>query len=615
MSAARPALRLGTRGSKLALAQAGLVADELTARGAAVELVVIRTAGDERSPSGVWGEGAFVVALEEALLDGRIDLAVHSAKDVPTAGDPRLAIAAYLPREDPRDALVCRDPAATLATLPAGATIGTDSPRRAAFIRSRRPDLVTQPLHGNVDTRLRKLAAGEADAIVLAVAGLRRLGLGDSITEVLPAAEFLPAPGQGALAVQVRAGDSAVRPLVKRLDEPASRAAVEAERAFLRASGGGCRAPLGALAEVEGATITIRGAAAEEGAVPLGDAPLTVAVASPGTTFTARAAAHLPAPRVVRGERRGQLADRLALAAALARDLAAALAREGVSVAAGGSATAGGLVVAEGPAAGAPRVLVTREPGRPGALALALAARGLEPVVAPTVELRPVAPGGALDEAAASLGRYAWVVVTSAAGAAALAEAAARAGASLAGARLAAVGGATAEALAARGGRVEFLPSRATGAALAEELPFDHGEQILLARADAAEDALPALLRARGALVEEVVAYHTLEGPEASRGAVQKALSTGVAAIAFTSGSTVRGLLALLGPSERKAAVRTPACCIGPTTAGVARSAGFEHVVETGASTVEALGDLVAATCTGAQLGGPVEPQPAEASR
>jgi hydroxymethylbilane synthase len=619
MSAGRPALRLGTRGSKLALVQAGLLADELRARGAAVELVVIRTEGDERSPSVVWGEGAFVVALEEALLDERIDVAVHSAKDVPTAENPRLTIAAYLPREDPRDALVCREPGKTLATLPPGATVGTDSPRRAAFVRSRRPDLVTQPLHGNVDTRLRKLAAAEADAIVLAVAGLRRLGLGERITEVLPAAEFLPAPGQGALAVQVRAGDAAAGPLVERLDDPATRAAVEAERAFLRASGGGCRAPLGALAEVEGAIITIRGAAADEGSVPLGDAPATGAGAAPGATFTARAAAHLPAPRVVRGERRGPVADRLALAAALARDLATALGRGGPSAAAGvaaaGGSAAASVAAAGGSPAASPRVLVTREPGRPGALARALAARGLEPVVAPTVELRPVETGGPLDEAAAALSRYAWVVVTSAAGAAALADAAARAGTSLAEARLAAVGGATAGELARRGGRVEFVPSRATGAALAAELPFDGGQRILLARADAAGEALPAALRARGALVEEAVAYQTVEAPGASRRAVEQALSTGVAAIAFTSGSTIRGLLALLGPGEREAALRTPACCIGPTTAAAARSAGFAHVVEAGASTVEALVDLVAATCAGARASGPIEPQPQEVHR
>ncbi|HSW41512.1 MAG TPA: hydroxymethylbilane synthase, partial [Patescibacteria group bacterium] len=450
---AGPSLRLGTRGSALALAQSGLIADDLRALGASVELVVIRTAGDERPPNAAWGEGAFVMALEEALLEGRIDVAVHSAKDVPTAQDPRLVIAAYPPREDPRDALVCREAGLTLATIPAGALIGTDSPRRAAFIRARRPDLRTRPLHGNVDTRLRKLADGEADALVLAVAGLKRLGLDGRISETLEVEVAPPAPGQGSLAVEVRADDPVARPLTARLDDPATRAAVEAERAFLRASGGGCRAPLGALATVAGGTLTIRGAVAADDAVPDGDAPPTQAALAPGTTFTGAVDVTLPRPRVARGERRGPVAAMATLAAELAAALAAELA---------------------GPAparrSGRPRrVLVTREPGAPGALAGELRARGLEPLVIPTIELRPVVPGGDLDAAVADLAAYAWVVVTSATGAEALADAAGRTGRDLATARCAAVGAATADALAARGARAPFVPSRATGRALGDE--------------------------------------------------------------------------------------------------------------------------------------------------
>lgn len=599
MTTDRPALRLGTRGSQLALTQSGLVADALRAFGAEVELVVVRTAGDDRPPSTAWGEGAFVMALEAALLDGRIDAAVHSAKDVPTAEDPRLAIAAYPPREDPRDALVAREPGATLATLPVGAVIGTDSPRRAAFLRAARPDLATRPLHGNVDTRLRKLAAGDADALVLAVAGLRRLGLESRITEILPAAVALPAPGQGALAVQVRADDPMARPLVARLDDPATRAAVEAERAFLRASGGGCRAPLGALAEVDGATITIRGAAAHEGSVPVGDAPPTDAAAAPGTTFTAGAGPGLAAPLVARGERSGSVDDRLALATKLADALADALA-------VGGRRDAGRDPSAGMPHAGAPRVLVTREPGRPEALALALVARGLDPLVTPTIELRPALPGGPLDEAAGDLTRYAWVVVTSAAGAEALADAAARAGVTLVAARIAAVGAGTADAVAGRGGRATFVPSRATGATIAAELPIAPGDRVLLARADVADTALPAGLRARGAVVDEVVAYHTVEAPEASRLPARDAIRSGVAAITFASGSAVRGLLALLPPNERAVARRTPACCIGPTTAAAARDAGFEHIFEAEAASIDALADLVATSHAGIR-GRPLE--------
>ena len=580
-----PSLRLGTRGSALALAQSGMIADDLRALGASVELVVIRTTGDDRPPSTAWGEGAFVMAIEAALLDGRIDVAVHSAKDVPTAQDPRLVIAAYPPREDPRDALVCREAGRTLATLPAGAVIGTDSPRRAAFLRARRPDLRTRPLHGNVDTRLRKLADGEVDALVLAVAGLTRLGLDGRISDALHTDVALPAPGQGALAVEVRADDPIVRPLAARLDDPATRFAVEAERAFLRASGGGCRAPLGALAVVDGETIAILGAAAAEGAVPEGNAPSTQAALAPGTTFTGAADATLPPPRVVRGERRGPVGDRVAIAAELATELALALA---------------GSVAAGEPAAScrsgeSRRVLVTREPGRPGALAGELRARGLEPLVIPTIELRPAAPGGPLDAVAANLSAFAWVVVTSAAGAEALAEAVERVGGHLAAARLAAVGGATADALAARGARASFVPSRTTGQGIGDELPIAPGERVLLARADAADGALPARLRARGAVVDEVAAYHTVEAPEGARRPLRALFADGgVDAIVFASGSAVRGLLALLGPVERRAALATPACSIGPTTAAAAREAGFRRVVEAAAQSTVALAELVA---------------------
>jgi hydroxymethylbilane synthase len=583
-----PSLRLGTRGSALALAQSGMIADDLRALGAAVELVVIRTTGDDRPPNTVWGEGAFVMALEAALLDGRIDVAVHSAKDVPTAQDPRLAIAAYPPREDPRDALVCREAGRTLATLPAGATVGTDSPRRAAFLRAHRPDLHTRPLHGNVDTRLRKLAAGEADALVLAVAGLKRLGMESRISEPLPADVALPAPGQGALAVQVRADDPVARSLAARLDDPATRAAVEAERAFLRASGGGCRAPLGALATLDGDTLTIHGAVATEGAVPAGDAPPTEAALAPGTRFTGPADATLPPPRVAWGERRGPVAARAELAAELATELAAALGalddRDPDPVRA-----------PEPPRRTTPRVLVTREPGRPGGLSGELRARGIEAAVIPTIELRPAAPGGALDAAAADLRSYAWVVVTSAAGADALADAVGRTGGDLSSARLAAVGTATADALAARGARATFVPSRAAGAVVGDELPVAPGDRVLLTRADAADGALPARLRARGAAVDHVVAYHTVEGPEAARRPLHALFAEGgVDAIVFTSGSAVRGLLALLPPAERRAALRTPACCIGPSTAGVARAAGFARVAESAAQSSASLAELVA---------------------
>ncbi|HEY8989007.1 MAG TPA: hydroxymethylbilane synthase [Candidatus Limnocylindrales bacterium] len=254
-------IRIGSRGSALALAQARLVVDALEREGRPTRIVIVETDGDRRAPDTAWGEGAFVAAIERALLDGRVDVAVHSAKDVPTDQDPRLRIAAYLPRADPRDALVVRNDATQrrIADLPAGTRVGTDSPRRTGFLLAERPDLIVHPLHGNVDTRLRRLDGGETDALVLACAGLDRLGLGDRIVERIEPETIPPAPGQGAIAVQIRRDDAAMLASATAIDDRTTRRAVEAERAFLSASGGGCRAPIGALATVAGDELDLLG--------------------------------------------------------------------------------------------------------------------------------------------------------------------------------------------------------------------------------------------------------------------------------------------------------------------------------------------------------------------
>ena len=247
-------LRIGTRGSKLALAQTGLVADVLRAAGVDVELVTISTAGDrDGRPIGDIGVGVFTSALRDALAGGEIDVAVHSYKDLPTAPDPRLVLAAVPVREDPRDALVARD-GLTLGELPDGSTVGTGSPRREAQLDALGLGLVVVPIRGNVDTRLAKVTNGELDAVVLARAGLARLGRLDAITEALDPLQMLPAPAQGALAVECRAeGADAVdveHLLRSTLDDPASRATAAAERALLAALEAGCSAPVGALADV-----------------------------------------------------------------------------------------------------------------------------------------------------------------------------------------------------------------------------------------------------------------------------------------------------------------------------------------------------------------------------
>jgi len=249
----RPVIRLGTRASQLARTQSGLVATLLRERlGVEVELVDVTTEGDVSTASlaSFGGTGVFVSALREALLRGDVDVAVHSLKDLPTSPAEGIALAAIPTREDPRDALVARD-GLTLGELPAGARVGTGSPRRAAQLHALGLGLEIVDIRGNVDTRLRKVAEGEYDAVVLARAGLARLGRADEATEVLDPLQMLPAPGQGALAIECRAADTdLVTRLREALDDPHTRAAVEAERALLATLEAGCAAPVGALAEV-----------------------------------------------------------------------------------------------------------------------------------------------------------------------------------------------------------------------------------------------------------------------------------------------------------------------------------------------------------------------------
>jgi hydroxymethylbilane synthase len=245
-------LRLGTRGSELACTQSQAVADAITAAtGTPVELVHIVTEGDRSSAAiaQLGGTGVFVAAIRRALLEGSVDLAVHSYKDLPTAAEPGLIIAAVPARQDPRDALVARD-GRTLGELPPGSTIGTGAPRRVAQLRALGLGLDVVPIRGNVDTRMGRVAAGDLDAVVLARAGLARLGRLDVITETLDPLQVLPAPAQGALAVECRTSDARTRELLGRLENTTARACVVAERATLAALEAGCSAPVAAYAEV-----------------------------------------------------------------------------------------------------------------------------------------------------------------------------------------------------------------------------------------------------------------------------------------------------------------------------------------------------------------------------
>jgi hydroxymethylbilane synthase len=252
-------LTIGSRGSQLALWQANHIASRLRERGHQVEIKIIHTTGDKITDvalAKVGAKGMFTKEIEEALAAGGIDLAVHSLKDLPTELSEKFEIAAILAREDPRDAL-CSKNYQSIEELPRGARVGTSSLRREAQLKAIRPDLVVHPLRGNVDTRLRKLEAGENDAIILAAAGLHRLGRTELIRQIIPVEVMCPAAGQGALAMEVRAGDTGVRNAIAFLDDPASRAETECERALLKKLGGGCQVPIGASAKLRDGALNL----------------------------------------------------------------------------------------------------------------------------------------------------------------------------------------------------------------------------------------------------------------------------------------------------------------------------------------------------------------------
>ncbi len=313
-------LRLGTRKSPMAMAQSGQVARLITARtGARVELVGLTSFGDVTRANlpDIGGTGVFVSALRESLRHGEIDLAVHSLKDLPTAEMPGILLAAVPAREDPRDALVGRD-CAKLADLPPGALIGTGSPRRAAQLLLMRPDIRPVPVRGNAGTRLAKVTSGELHAVVLAYAGLARIGELDLVSEIFEPDAMIPAPGQGALAVECRADSGELAGLLAQVDDPGSRAAVTAERTVLAELEAGCSAPLGAYAAGTGIL------------------QLTAAVVAGDGTVAVRASMTGPA----------------AQAARLGRDVAAELLRQGAgTIVAGSTAMAAPGERAPGPAA------------------------------------------------------------------------------------------------------------------------------------------------------------------------------------------------------------------------------------------------------------------------
>lgn len=526
-------LVVGTRGSALARWQAEFVIAALKrlAPAVSVELRIIKTAGDRdqtRPLADFGGLGVFTKEIEHALLEREIDVAVHSLKDLPTETAGELILAAVLERQDARDCIVSRHRLG-LMQLPPGARVGTASARRAAQVLALRPDLSIAPLRGNADTRLLKAQSDAYDAIVIAAAGLIRLGRADAITEYLPLEQMLPDPGQGALALQIRADDRELAALLASLDHPASRAAVTAERAFLRALGGGCRMPMAAYAELDASDLHLRGlVAAPDGA------------------------------RLVRGELRGPAGHADELGAALAERLL----REGAA-----EILKGFVALPELPLQ-RKRILITRANTQASELAEKLRAYGAEPVEFPTIAFAPLDDYRALDDALARLREFDWVVFTSANGVRAVADRLRALGLNRSvfeSVRVAAIGPGTARALESLGMAVAFVPTRYLGEQIARELPVEAGQRALLLRADIASDTLARSLLARGVSVTDLDAYRTVMP---AGGALD--LSR-IDAVTFTSSSTVKNFMARLDDAARARVQALDIFCIGPVTAETAR--------------------------------------------
>ena len=268
------AITIGSRGSALALWQSRAVAAQLEAAhpGLTCRIEIIKTTGDilrEASLTAIAGKGVFTKEIEEALLDGRVDVAVHSLKDLPTTLPPGLALGAITEREDPRDAFVARHGIGSLVEVPNGGRIGTSSPRRRSQLAALRPDVELVELRGNVDTRLRKIETEGLDGIVLACAGLRRLGFEERISEALPVSTMVPAVGQGALGIEIRDGDAATAAVVAALVHEATSCCCRAERAFLAAMGGGCAVPIAGHAVLEDGRLDLAGAVGAEAGAPV----------------------------------------------------------------------------------------------------------------------------------------------------------------------------------------------------------------------------------------------------------------------------------------------------------------------------------------------------------
>lgn len=553
-------ITIGTRTSKLARWQSDHVIEQLQDAWPDLlcEIRPFVTTGDkelDKPLPEIGGKGLFTAELEEALRSGEIDLAVHSLKDLPVQNAPGLTIGAVIGRADVSDGLVAPQ-GQSLTALPPGAVVGTSSLRRQAQLLAVRPDLRVKSIRGNVGTRVRKVLGGDYDAAVLAAAGLQRLGLEESVADWLTLEVMLPAPGQGALAVQCRASDEATLALLAAIDDEEVRRATTVERHFLQALGGGCSAPIAAYARSD----------------------------DDGTIILEGMVANPDGSRVIRVSGRGSDPQHLA------ESLAAEAIGKGARPILNGLAQTTDSPGAVPPLHGR-KIVVTRPRAQAKALAERLATLGATPILFPTIRIVPVADTKRLDEAILSLARYDWVVFTSVNGVSIFWErmaALTKDSDLFDGTHLAAIGPATGEALSEKGVKPDFIPEEFVAEQIAEGLGDVAGRTILLPRAEQARATLADMLRADGAEVDEIATYRTLPAVPEIKGVSPL---EGADAITFTSSSTVRNFATLVGgPDEaRRIAAACSIVCIGPITAGTVREMGMRADVVAETYTMDGL--------------------------
>ena len=555
-------IRIGTRTSRLAIVQSQLVASLLTSAWPCITplLVHFNTKGDRtlnRALPEIGGKGLFTAELERSLLQGEIDLAVHSLKDLPVVQNDGLTLGAVVSRADVRDCLVAKH-GWTLETLPSGAVVGTSSPRRKAQVHAFRPDLVIRSVRGNVETRIHKALEQDYDAVVLAAAGLERLGLTEAATQWIPLDMILPAPGQGALGVQCRADDSGVMDLLGAIDDPETRLATYAERRFLQLLGGGCTAPVAAYAS----------------RLSNGDLDMRVFVAM----------GNVPATR-----RQGRGPDPDSVCEQLARQV---LGYDGEQISAG----AGASMSKSSPLHGK-RIVVTRPAFQAGSLIDALEKQGAETILAPAIDVAPLDDMSELDRALECLSDYRWIVFTSANAVKIFMSQFEHSGCgaeSLENRKIAAVGPATMDALDESGVRTDFVPDSFLGSALAASLEIEPGDRILLPRADIGGQDVPYRLTERGAVVDDIPIYRTV--PVALDEVAAASLAQGVDVVTFASGSAARGFRAALRdrPGLTNLLSQCTIACIGPRTAEAVQGLGYDSAVVADVHTVDGLIQAIA---------------------